>query len=110
MAIRVKNTFNAKLIEKQVKAAIGVYANTAAKKMEGQAKRDGPWIDRTSNARNSILGNFGWRGSKAIITLSANMAYSPYLELAREKKYAVLVPTIQKNAPSILQGYKKVVG
>lgn len=110
MAIRITNNFNAKMVEKKVRASIGVYADTAAKKMEGEAKRDGPWIDRTTNARNSIQGNSGWQGNKAVITLSGNMDYSPYLELAREKKYAVLVPTIQRNAPDIINGYKKVVG
>lgn len=92
-----------------MKAAIGVYADTAALKMEGQAKRDAPWTDRTSNARNSIQGDFGWRGNNAIITLSGGMEYSVYLELAMGKKYAILYPTILKNAPDVLRGYQRLV-
>ena len=107
--MRIKNTFNAaKVIGKQ-RAAIGLYADTAAKKMEGEAKRNGPWIDRTSNARNSIQGDFGWKGNKCVITLSGNMNYSVYLELAHEKDYAILYPTIQRNAPGILRGYQRLV-
>jgi len=108
--MKVTNTFNAKMVEQQVKAAIGLFGDTAAKKMESEAKKGAKWEDRTSNARNSIQGSFGWEGSKAKITLSGNMDYSVYLELAHEKSFAILVPTIQRNAPEILKAYKKVVG
>ncbi len=109
MSIRVKNNFNPQKAAKQVKAAIGAYADTAAKKMEAEAKKNAPWQDRTGNARNSILGNFGWQGDKAVITLSGNMDYSVYLELAHEKKYAILKPTIDRNAPEVIKGYQKLV-
>ncbi len=92
-----------------MRAAIGLYADTAAKKMESDAKREAPWIDRTGNARNSIQGDFGWEGDKCKIVLSGNMDYSVYLELAHEKKYAILEPTIQKNAPEVLRGYQRLV-
>jgi hypothetical protein len=110
MSMRVTNKTNFKAVENKVRAAIGLFADTAAKKMEGEAKNNASWTDRTSNARNSIRGEFGWKGNKAVIILSGNMEYSPYLELANEKKYAILVPTIQRNAPEVLKAYKKVVG
>ena len=104
-----RNKFNAKTTMNKVRAAIGVYADTAAKKMEAEAKDNAPWVDRTSNARNSIQGNFEWKGNHCVITLSGNMDYSVYLELAHEKKYAILVPTIQRNAPDVIKGYQKLV-
>lgn len=110
MSIRVKNNFNPQKVEKKVRAAIGLYADTASKKMEGEAKKNAPWTDRTGNARNSIQGDFGWQGNKAVITLSGNMDYSVWLELAHGKKYAILKPTIDKFTPEILRGYQKVVG
>lgn len=109
MGVKVRNTFNTRMVEKKIRAAIGVYADTAAKKMEGQAKNKAPWVDRTSNARNSIRGDFGWKGNNAVITLSGNMNYFVFLELAHEKKYAILVPTIQGNAKEIIDGYKRLV-
>ena len=109
MSFRItKNTFNNKAIEATVRAAIGVYADTAAKKMEAEAKQNAPWIDRTSNARNSIRGDFGWEGGKAVISLSGNMDYSVFLELAMEKKCAILVPTIERNATDILSAYRRI--
>lgn len=91
------------------KAALTVYAHTAAKKLEGEAKRSAPWTDRTGNARNSIQGTAGWDGETLKVILSGGMHYSVYLELAHEKKYAILKPTIDKNAPEILRKYQKLV-
>ena len=107
--IRVRNKVNFSDAEKKMRAAIGLYANTAAKKMEADAKRNAPWTDRTGNARNSIQGDFGWEDDSAKIVLSGNVDYSVYLELAHEKKWAILKPTIDKNAPEILKGYQKLV-
>lgn len=110
MSFKVTNNFNAQIVEQKMRAMIGLYADTEAKRMEGEAKDKAPWIDRTSNARNSIQGDFGWVGKRAVITLSGNMDYSVWLELAHEKRYAILVPTIQRNAPEVIKGYKKVIG
>lgn len=105
----VKSTVDFKAVERKMKAAIGLYADTAAKKMESEAKNKAPWTDRTSNARNSIQGNFGWKRNSAIITLSGNMNYFSYLELAMAKKYAILSPTIQANSTEIIKGYQRLV-
>jgi hypothetical protein len=107
--IRFRNNLNMAQVNRKMRAAVGVYADTAAKKMEGQAKRGAPWTDRTSNARNSIQGDFGWRGSRCVIALSGGMDYSVFLELAMGKRYAVLYPTILKRAPAILNGYQRLV-
>lgn len=109
MGITTKNNFDANATIVKVRAAIGVYADTAAKQMEAEAKDKAPWIDRTSNARNSIQGSFQWEGSQCKIILSGNMTYSPWLELKNEKRYAILLPTLQKNAPKILKGLQKLV-
>lgn len=103
-----KNTFDNKAVEAVVRSTIGVFADTAAKKMEAEAKQNAPWTDGTGNARNSIRGDFGWKGKHAVITLSGNMEYSVWLELAHEKKYAILVPTIERNAPEILRAYRRI--
>lgn len=91
------------------KAALTIYADTAAKKMEGEAKAGAKWTDRTTHARQSISGEGGWEGEQLKVTLSGGMDYSVYLELAHEKKYAILKPTIDGNAPEILRGYQRLV-
>lgn len=107
--MRVTNKTNFKAVEKKVRAAIGVYADTAAKKMETEAKKNKPWENRTSNAVDSILGDFNWQGNRAVITLSGNVDYFVFLELAHGKKYAILSPTIQSHSTEILRGYQRLV-
>lgn len=105
--MKVTNTFNPTLVKSKLRAGLGLLADTAAKQLEEDAKRNAPWVDRTSNARNSIQGSYGWRGNHLVITVSGNMEYSVWLELAREKRYAILVPTIQKNAPAIFKAFRR---
>lgn len=109
MSIKVTNKTNFKAVEKKTRAAIGLYADTAAKKMEGEAKSNAPWTDRTTNSRNSIQGNFGWQGDKAVIALSGNVDYFVYLELAMEKRWSILKPTVDKNSSEIINGYRKLM-
>lgn len=107
--MRIKNNINFKAVEAQVKAALSTYGNTAAAKLEGEAKRNASWTDQTANARNSIQGDFSLDGSLARISLSGNTDYFIFLELAKEKRYAILSPTMESNAVEIIQGYQKVV-
>lgn len=103
------NNFDLSKAAMKHKVALTAYAHAVAKKLEAEAKRDAPWTNRTGNARNSIQGTAGWDGDTLKVILSGGMHYSVYLELANEKKYAILKPTIDKNAPKILRGYQKLV-
>lgn len=105
----VKNTVKAAPIIAKLRAAVGVYANTAAKKMEADAKNSAKWTDRTGNARNSIIGDSSWVGYTCRIRLSGNVSYFVYLELAMQKRWAILVPTMEANAPSIVSGIGKLL-
>ncbi|MGO3751210.1 MAG: HK97 gp10 family phage protein [Peptoniphilaceae bacterium] len=95
-------------VTSKLKSGIELYGNTAAKQLEASAKTNAPWTDRTTNARNSIQSNFNWKGKKAVIEVSGNVDYFVYLELANKKKNAILVPTIQKEGKSILEGYRRI--
>ena len=107
--MKVENTFNPKIAEQKMKAALSLYADTAAKKLEAEGKKNAPWTDRTGNARNSIQGDSKWQGNQLNIILSGNVSYFVYLELAMGKKYSILLPTIERNANEILRGFKKLV-
>lgn len=106
----VTNRLKWQAVEKQVRAAIGAYADTVAKKLEAEAKQNAKWTNRTGNARNSLRGTFGWRENKCRIVLSGGMDYSVWLELANGKRFAILVPTMEANAAAIIKGYKRLVG
>lgn len=119
MTFRVTSTFNSDEIYRKIRGAIGIYGLTAAQKCEAYAKKNAPWYPKrqpaypnytyTNNARNSIQGKFKWDSSKAQIELSGNVSYFVYLELAHEKKWAILLPTIRELGPDILNGYSRLI-
>lgn len=97
-------------MELKMKAAVGVYGGVAAKKLEADAKKDAPWEDRTGRARQSIKGESKWSGAKMRIGVSGNTDYFPYLEYAKEKRFAALHPTVQRKSPEIVEGLHNLLG
>lgn len=132
----LKNIAESGEVNNKMKAAAGVYCDSAGKKMAGQAKKDAKWKDRTGNARQSIEGGFKWQNqNKCASYVAGNMKYSPYLELAHAKdtsedsevgmevgpsfaqlelanegKYAVLRPTVRKLTPEFVAGMANLLG
>ena len=90
-------------------AAVGLYAETAGKKLEAEAKSQAPWIDRTGNSRQTITGGFKWRGDTCVIYVCGNMQYSVFLELCNEKRYATLWPALNRLQPNILRGFAGIL-
>jgi hypothetical protein len=89
--------------------AIDRYADTAGKKLEAEAKKDAPWTDRTSLARQTIKGGKEWESEKCHVYVAGNTDYFPYLEFDNEKKYAILYPTLKKLEYEIIQGMNKIL-
>lgn len=81
----------------------------AASRMEGEAKRNARWTDRTGLARQTITGYSGWQGKKLRMGISGNMEYSAYLELGHEGRFAILWATVQANVQKIMDDLRKVV-
>lgn|SRR5699024_310109 len=107
--MKVRNTIDFGIAERKMRSALGLYADTSSKKMEGYAKVNRPWTDRTSNAKNSIQGKYHWKRKDLVITLSGNVDYFVFLELAMGKRFAILKPTVDRFGPDIFKGYQKLV-
>lgn len=94
----------------RLEAAIMVLANTHAASLEAQMKRERPWTDRTNMARVSLRGVVS-RPSVAVvrITLSHGVTYGKFLELAHGKRYAIVRPTIEKEAYKVFNSFDKLL-
>lgn len=91
--------------------ALLLLSKSAAKQMEAYAKQNARWTDRTGNARQKLIGDAEWINSKTLeVVLAHQMDYGVWLELAHQKKYAILDEALKAKAPELINAYKKLVG
>lgn len=85
-------------------AAVRMYAETQAKNLEGYAKEHRPWTDRTGDARKRLTGYVTEIPNGYRINLAHGVDYGIWLELAMEKRFAILEPTVRLRGPEVLRG------
>ena len=93
--------------DRQRAAAIAL-ARAWAERVEGRAKSDAPWTDRTSNARGGLFGVTDIRDDEVFIRLGHTVEYGVFLEMAKDGRFAILKPTLTKAAPEIYRDYKRL--
>lgn len=93
-------------LKKKAEVALKVYASSAALKLEASAKENRPWTDRTGDARRNIKSFSRKVNNSEIIRikLQDGVPYGKYLEYCNGGKYAIIEPTVDKEAPSIVEG------
>lgn len=75
---------------------------TAASKMESWAKDNAPWTDRTGQARQRLHGEAYWENPSIVVAaIMHQVDYGVYLELAHQRKYAILEKTIEEHKDEI---------
>ena len=95
--------------EDKFDAAVRMYAETSAKKLEGSAKRNRPWTDRTGQARQRLNGSVGKVPEGYRLYLAHGVDYGLWLELAHECKYSIIPETIRYvGIFEILPGLEKL--
>lgn len=90
--------------------SMDVQAQVSAKALEADARTGAPWRDRSGAARNNIYGRAQRSGTVFTITLSGNVRYMVYLELAHGRKWAALWPAMERNAQRILTNMARAGG
>lgn len=95
--------------EPKSQVAIKMFAQEGAKKFENYAKNNRPWTDRTGHARQRLVGWVEMFSDKVRIHIGHGVDYGVYLELAHEKRYAILQPTVNALSKEILEGFKELM-
>ena len=97
------------MAESRAPIAMRMYAETAAKKLESSAKQHAPWKDRTGHARQRLTGKVEGVHNGYKLILAHGVDYGVWLELAHEKRFAIIEPTINKEGTSILKGFERLL-
>ena len=80
-----------------------------AARIEAAAKRDAPWTDRTSHARQGLTARCERVGNGIVIALFHTMAYGIWLEVAHAGKYAIILPTLEQHYGPLMAAITRLV-
>lgn len=96
--------------DSKAQAAISLYVDTAALTLQDYMRANAPWTNRTGQARQRLVAkgqkvSEGWR-----IMLAQGVDYGIFLELAHEKRFAIIQPTITSQGPDVMKGFENLIG
>ena len=84
-------------------AVLLMYSATKASELQWKMKRNRPWTDRTNMAKTLLSAKVSQPNKDTIrITLAHGVEYGIWLELANERNYGIIAPTINEEGPRIV--------
>lgn len=84
-------------------AVLLMYAATKASELQSKMQINRPWTDRTGMAKALLSARVSQPSKDVVrITLAHGVDYGIWLELANEKNYAIIAPTIREEGPRIV--------
>ena len=85
-------------------AVLLMYSATKASELQAKMKLNRPWTDRTNMAKTLLNAKVSQPNKNTVrITLTHGVDYGIWLELANEKKYAIIAPTVRDEGPRIIE-------
>lgn len=97
-------------LESKADMAIRMYAEQGAEMLRDSAQENRKWTDRTGQARQRLHGYVGKISNGYRITLAHGVDYGIWLELAHEKRFAIIPQTIEYVGTfEILPGFERLL-
>ncbi len=94
----------------KVAAATFMQMQNSAAYLEERMKADRPWTDRTGDARKRLSARaYAQDNHTFAIELAQGVDYGIYLELAHEKKYAIIMPTIHLYSNEVIESIANAI-
>lgn len=102
---------NTLLYGERVHAAVRAVAEYIAQKIQGEARQNAPWTDRTGNARSGLF-SVVEAASRDLVHIYLSHGHTVYygifLELSRGGRYKIIMPTIEANEPVVTQMLREI--
>lgn len=97
-------------LESSADKAIRVYAEQGALQLQNFARENRKWTDRTGQARQRLHGYVGNIPEGYRITLAHGVDYGLWLELANEKRFAIIPQAIEYVGTfEIMPGFERLI-
>lgn len=96
--------------ESKADIAIRMLADQGALQFQNSARENRKWTDRTGHARQRLTGYVGKIPEGYRITLAHGVDYGIWLELAHEKRFAIIPQTIEYVGTfEIMPGFQRLI-
>lgn len=95
--------------ESRAIVAMQMYCETAAQDLAGYMKEHRVWTDRTGQARQRLNAYVEETDTGFRIVLAHGVDYGIWLELAHEKRFAILEPTVRLKGPDVVAGFDSLL-
>lgn len=96
--------------QSKLEAALKLFAESGAAKLEEAAKENARWVDRTGDARRRLKGDAFPVSNGYKLRLAHGVDYGKWLELAHEKRYAIIEETIRfVGTFEIMPGFERLL-
>lgn len=97
-------------LESAADKAIRTYAEQGAQMMRDSAQENRKWTDRTGQARQRLNSYVGAISNGYRITLAHGVDYGIWLELANEKRFAIIPQTLEYVGTfEIMPGFERLI-
>lgn len=95
--------------ESKMDVAVLGYAKNKALVLQNYARQKAPWQNQTGHARQRLTGSAFKATNGYKIQLAHGVDYGIWLELAHEKRFAIIQPTILAKSNDIMKGFEKLM-
>lgn len=110
--IKFKSNYDGSDLDKNLATFAGRLAAASVLRMttygmqiKADAQKNRPWTDRTGMAKATLNTTVSQPSSSKIrLTLAHGVWYGKYLEYAHGKKYAIVMPTLNKWSDKVMKG------
>lgn len=96
-------------LENKADIAVKMLAETGAVKMQGYAQDKAKWTDRTGRARQTLKGSVEPYAQGYKIAIAHGVDYGIWLELAHEKRFAIIPDTLNYGEQTVLPAFEKLL-
>lgn len=96
-------------LEKRFDAATRMLMQESGNKLSLSAKRNRKWTDRTADARTRLHASTRKTKTGYRIALHHGVDYGIWLEIANEKRFAIIEPTIRLNSQEIFNAFANLM-
>jgi len=103
---------NVQMYGVKLHVAIKALADYFAQKMQDEARQMARWEDRTGNARSGLFAATEAAATDLVtiyLSHGHTVYYGVFLELCNGGRYAIILPTIQRNLPEIERQLKRLL-